>query len=101
MHAGLKSHVDGGSCRAPSCLLERDRLGVGPAAICCRAAADDASALRGDHAPNIGIRRASAARRFSEPQRFLHEALIPFGYIPNCFSSFWNCRCRSFSAACL
>ena len=44
-----------------------------------------------------------AARLFAESNRLGHEAAIvrAFGraHIPSWFSSFWNCRCRSFCAA--
>src|SRR5215213_3523379 len=105
MGAGLESHIDAGATCFGSRLLERDSLGMRAATYGGRPAPDDLPGRRNDDAPDVRIGSALAARLFPERNRIGHEAAVLSGrngaHMPSCFSSFWNCRCRSFCAASL
>ena len=100
MRAGLESHIDGSAlCPAPG-LLERDRLGMRPAAARGRAPADDLAARsKRSRSRHWGWARFGRAI-LAQPDRLGHEPAVG-AYIPSWFSSFWNCRCRSLFAASL
>jgi 3,4-dihydroxy-2-butanone 4-phosphate synthase len=98
--AWLQCHIDTRPCDASARLVERNSLGMGAAPGRRRSSANNSTARRHDDAADVRVGRTSPPRLLCQSQRFGHEALVGT-YIPNVFSSFWNWRCFSFSAAAL
>ena len=68
--------------------------------LCEKKATDDLTVASGDDAADIGVGSGASARMRSERRGLGHQARV-FAHIPSCFSSLWNCRCRSLCAASL